>query len=501
MSAERIARDIAAVEAEIPQDLFARWGIDWWPIVRLDLYMSLWAGEFAPATAVARSRFRTAFRTLAPLVKGIVSAIRQPRTPRTGDLWLISDGVSYQCTGGKLIERFCGPLSMGAEQAKLQPFAADAHRTDTADLMMPPLLLGHEVRLARLAGGIIALARRAPVWQEAFDRLEKVVRTHCHDNVSVSASRVTAQIEAVRLLSMQLERRWRAARPAAVVKVGYYDLAGFACMLAARRLGICSADIQHGVAGELHAAYGRWGRVPPEGYALLPSHFLCWSKADATAIEAWAATSGGRHRAIVCGIPMVEAWRAGWLPDREAALTEINQRRESSQCAKHVLVTLQPGLTTPEQLEVLLSAAASVPDCFWWIRLHPAALDHRDAIDLLMHSVAPGRYDIDRATALPLNALLEQCDIHATHSSSTVIEACAFGCPSVLWSPAGAELFASAVRSGEAITGFDTQSFSRAIACAADVRRTSKSPTCQLTDALHELTAGHPPLAPATIRV
>ena len=83
--------------------------------------------------------------------------------------------------------------------------------------------------------------------------------------------------------------------------VTYYGSIGMAFDLACREFGIPSFDIQHGVQGSLHAAYGRWLRLPVNGYELLPSFFLCWSQKEKSVIEEWSNKFSKWHRPLVHG--------------------------------------------------------------------------------------------------------------------------------------------------------------------------------------------------------
>src|SRR5262249_5108569 len=96
-------------------------------------------------------------------------------------------------------------------------------------------------------------------------------------NRGFSPAEDLARIRSVAAFSRrQLDR----LRPAAAFVVSYYSLDGMAFNLACREAGVVSADIQHGVEGDLNAAYGQWSRLPATGYALLPNLFWCWTEGD-----------------------------------------------------------------------------------------------------------------------------------------------------------------------------------------------------------------------------
>ena len=157
-----------------------------------------------------------------------------------------------------------------------------------------------------------------------------------------------------------------------------------------------------------------------------------------------------------------------------------------------MLVTLQFGLSPAEQLEPLanLLQEAGSRLCFW-VRLHPAMLERRNEIRARLCSGST--VEIDECSDLPLQALLPYCDLHLTHSSSTVIEAAQFGVPSVLTTAYGGELFAPLVAAGHArvLTG-DAAQLARALveSTAGGDRQSAPAPPADA--ALEQLLAASP---------
>jgi hypothetical protein len=82
----------------------------------------------------------------------------------------------------------------------------------------------------------------------------------------------------------------------------------------------------------------------------------------------------------------------------------------------------------------------------FWIRLHPAMLETREAIRSSLSGEAA--MELDEPTDVPLQALLASTDVHLTHSSSTIIEASQFEVRSVVTSDYGAEIFGPMIAEG-----------------------------------------------------
>jgi hypothetical protein len=242
--------------------------------------------------------------------------------------------------------------------------------------------------------------------------------------------------------------------------VCYYGIYGMAFNLACRRLGIPSVDIQHGVAGELHRAYGRWEKVPAQGYELLPSIFWCWSESEELAINHWNSKCKKYHKAIVGG----NLWMDMWLDSRNYIVQFYNDLVRDLVKLKHqknILLTMQPGIKCSEF--VLRAIADSPPEWSWWIRLHPAMLSEKKSIYELFYSNNIRNIEIENASRLPLMALLNHTDVHVTGWSTVVLEADFFGVPSIVTHQAGEQLYRRQIDCGTVISSFTTESLLSAI--------------------------------------
>jgi hypothetical protein len=176
-------------------------------------------------------------------------------------------------------------------------------------------------------------------------------------------------------------------------------------------------------------------------------------------VDQWASSQQQPHRSIVGGHPFLEAWRSGAIaPDRQAK-GQLEELLESSAGKVRVLVTLQAHLIFEETLGPLLSAMKARRGVAWWLRLHPAALDDRAAVEAQIRRTGAEFVEVDRSTSLPLPMLLAAAHCHATHSSSTVLEAQAMGLPSIVWSRYGAQLFSARRQSPLLRTALDGDAF------------------------------------------
>jgi hypothetical protein len=113
----------------------------------------------------------------------------------------------------------------------------------------------------------------------------------------------------IKKLSAYWEKKLSKVQPELVFIVTYYNYIGMSLNLACHRLGIHTIDIQHGVQGNYHVAYGRWYKVPSDGYQLLPYYFWVWSQDEKDVINRWSSSINKKHIPIVGGNNWINMWK------------------------------------------------------------------------------------------------------------------------------------------------------------------------------------------------
>jgi hypothetical protein len=455
-SAKAIADLVVALErdAQLDHSDWLAGDVHLWPLYRMEIYRLLFL-ELAGAEATGEQR----------RLDTLLRRVRTPSTrPQGPCVWLVSDGISYTRIGRQETERFCGPLWTACRALGLAAIVIDRGSPAPREYREPSRWWAPWTQRAKVMATLAA--RVSP--DRRHERLVARVRAAAGGLAPtlhrLDARRLDAKARAIARLAKMIERRMRREQVRCVFVVGYYDVAGYGYLLAAARLGIPSVDIQHGVTGPLHMGYGQWTVHPPGGFRLLPSWFWTWTPADAAVIDDWAQHSSRAHRALCGGNPFLEAWRSGELDIDEALRADADQLLQASAGRTRVLVTLQINLASAEALAPLLAAMRSLPEVSWWLRLHPMALADQPRIEQLLRHGRVRHWNIAQATALPLPVLLRHADIHATHSSSAVVEAATLGVPSIVWSEYGAELFPDLIASGMADLACDAAQFERALA-------------------------------------
>lgn len=443
LDARVIAEQILTIEQGL--DLNA---INWvventhlWPLYRLELYRLMFIDR------TKQQKKRNARPEIVPTLRKCKTSATKKDAP--SNIWLVSDGVSFSSLGDDEFERFCNPVyttlcEMGHTSVLIDRASLNPRNTTIPTRWWAPI-----TQRAKLFGILRAAITPDIRHQWMIEQISSIATQANIKLPHLSSKRFNAMSNAVLSLAKKLEGKMRSERVKAVFVVGYYDVGGYAYTLAANRIGIASVDIQHGVTGEFNLAYSNWKVQPSVELSLLPKEYLCWSQEDADVIQKWANKHDRtKRRTFVSGHPFLEAWRKGDIHLPEQTENKIEKLTMHAEGRPIVLVTLQPNLCCPKSLTPMLKAWAEKPNVTWWIRMHPLAQSDHDNIESLLGQYQVHHWNIDEASSLPLPALLQRSTIHATHSSSTVIEAALLGVPSLIWSEYGEQLFETLIMGG-----------------------------------------------------
>jgi len=439
---------INGLERRIPVEDWRIEGLRLWPIVRIDLAFRCTGTSASPGSLPRPlGRMVSEARGCLRHVRAAWSDrhLRQAAPPGGCPVLLLSDGYSFACLHGRYYERFCDPIrdhlrDQGLANHFLTPAVPLVPRHSPSELIGMRLrwLWLRNILVSRLASSVASLP--------GFDDFQNAVRATT--GVVYPQRRIERAGRLVRAYADLFRSHLDRIRPKVAFLVSYYNPEGFGFNLACREAGIPSVDLQHGVQGDLHPAYGRWEKTPHDGWEVLPSYFWCWSEVEHAAIHRWSATCA-THRPLIGGNLLLDRARAqvGPFPPLPVAAVPGGDVRT-------VLVTLQPGFDGQGELalirETIGLACAEGLRFTWWIRLHPCMGGQETRIRAALAS-DKGAIEVDMPSSVPLYSLLPYVDVHLTHSSSTVIEAEAFGIGSVLFSDYGRELFAKQFASGVAV--------------------------------------------------
>jgi hypothetical protein len=241
----------------------------------------------------------------------------------------------------------------------------------------------------------------------------------------------------------------RIVKPTLAFVVTYYAGLGAAFLVACRRQGILSIDLQHCPQDGAHKAYG-WSGVPDKGYATLPSLFWNWTEEDAAYIRGWAdKLAVPWHRSLHGGHTQL----ASFLDDGESCTQAWDAKFKAFGAGRafdrEILVALQPIGGCRVQWEALAKQIEAAPPTWrWWIRRHPAAGPYQDEEYRCLLSLRMPNVVVEEASSTPLPALLRHMSFLVSLASGASAEAAAFGVPAFFLSDEARGPFAGLIERG-----------------------------------------------------
>lgn len=432
----------------------ARWrsgDVDLWPPARVDLFLDLFKASGAESARPAPPFLRRALGNLATPATNAWKSRRDlqhwlPR-PKRADTILLGDGVSHDKIDGAWRDRHGEPVMTALERRGRTCFLMQPGSLDRLPWARPTYAAnGIAVRAALAAALRPTRPVELPDHAAIVDFLAREgVQAPCLD-----PRRLIRRARTIAAGASQFQRVLRAVRPRQAFVVTYYVGLGHAFVLACRREGVLSVDLQHCPQGGAHRGY-RWKSLPAEGYSTLPGAFWTWTAEEAASVEAWARTAWPWHRAVHGGHAQLTAF----LDEQDASARLWDERfaamADRGPFEREILVALQPIGGKRAAWEALARQIETAPNSWrWWIRRHPSSTAFQDAEYRPL--LAPGRPNVvvDQASALPLPALLRRMSVVVSLASGASAEAAAFGVPSLFFDEEALALFPGLLERGDA---------------------------------------------------
>ena len=359
------------------------------------------------------------------------------------------------------------------------------------------LEMGHDYRIPRYNSGIFLQSkldylkiksRLFPYktitneWEGFGEMLEGLE----HDwNIKISPKQVLSYVRYIHLLSNWYLDIIKRMQIKACLMICYYSLEGMALCLACKKQGIPSIDIQHGVQGSGHRAYSRWTKVPQQGYELLPRIFWCWSDYEANIISEWGKRAGDQHKAIVAGNPWLNKYQEFTKNDLyRAECTEFDKLIANKQKILLICLSGIPFYRVGLDEFLLDTIKSSDPSFLWLVRMHPGELSYKEKINAQLKEYGIINYNVELATKLPLQLILEYTTVHLTHWSTTALEAAAYNIPTIFLDKKGPELFKEQISSELWYFADDSESLWKAIDNVNDRGKKCGKPTADLKESV-----------------
>ncbi len=233
--------------------------------------------------------------------------------------------------------------------------------------------------------------------------------------------------------------------------VAYYNGHFYGLIKACRELGIDTIEIQHGVQGAYHLAYGSFYNIPQQGYDTLPKIYWCWNEIYFNSINEWASKTSF-HKAYNKGHTWINYLR------KNKILTEGHNK-------DIILFTSQPYKLEIAFSQFVLEVLTKIQDLgIVYLRLHPSQLSYKEKIREYLKSNNIYEYvNMDVASTENLAKILNRTKLHITLDSSVIIEADMFDVDSVLLSEKSEHLYEPYIESGRAVVVKNILEFSKIV--------------------------------------
>ena len=441
------------LEGEFPVTTWKVRGIHVWPLVRLSLYSATFRSG-SPAHSLSAGWRRSGInvvRGLGSWARARIGDHAASRGPgEQADAIFLGGSIGRRpLVGGKRYDVRAGPYVdlLGRLGARALVWEASPFGDYNVPRYTPSYFVQPRLMALRAAAQVLPLGPDAPTL-DRYDRFAAAVRDAGLGFAHADVTRIRRDMLYIRLLADTFAGwlRRSGARVGFVAGTGPQEQA---FCLACRESGVTSVEVQHGVQGDLHPSYGSWFAVPEEGWETRARVFWSWDAESAAAINRWAAGTAQRHLAIVGGDPWREMWTDGGGELARRVDERIRERMRVDRGDRHILVTLssQGDVVPPEVVEAI---RASPENWRYWFRLHPVnQAERQGAVRRILDPLGVDPQLTEFATEAPLHALLGHMDCHLSVSLSTVIiEAAAFGVPSVAIGREAPEFYRSELSTG-----------------------------------------------------
>ncbi len=408
------------IERRFPVTAWRCGDADLWPVARFDLHLEMYWAGVGVAAPVPRA---LPVRVVAWLLKPAINLWRSRKDlahwrgwPARAPVVFLGDGVSLDQIDGAYQDRHGEAVMTALER-----------RGHAISLMQS----GEPVRLpwrrSTFAANVVGawgwllspLFGRKPVLPGHTELMAFLVE-HDVKAPALDAAALARRARGLLAGAFLFEQLLKIIRPRLAFVVSYYAGLGPAFLLACRRRGILSIDLQHAPLEGAPMAY-KFTAYPANGYSILPDLFWSWSERDAKAVH------HGAHHSLGGG----PAQWALFSPDQDSQWDQAF----AGDYAREILVALQPVRGHRADWEALAAVIEAAPQNWrWWIRRHPASQASQDREFGRLLSLDVPNVKIAQASRLPMPVLLRRMSAVLSMASGTAVEAAMLGVPALFLS-------------------------------------------------------------------
>jgi hypothetical protein len=444
---------VEEIERRFPVTRWRSGDLDIWPLARMDLYLDMYwsnAGGSMPRVRPLPLPLRVVTRAATPLTdlwKSRHDLSHWVSRPKPAHAIVLGDGVSLDCIDGEWHDRYAEPVIAALEKRGLRTFLMQSGDLSTLPWHRPT----YAANIIAARGSLGRFAAAKPCELPGHEGVMQFLQRNAVPAPRFGRAQLEQRANVVLATAAAFERVLGVVKPTLAFVVTYYADLGPAFLLACRRRGILSIDLQHCPQAGAHKAYG-WPVLPEKGYSTLPAVFWNWTEEDAAYIQRWASKlpspwhrglHGGHTQmaAFLDGSATAETWDAKFNALSHSVGHGTHYERE-------VLIALQPVGGYRAQWDALAAQIESAPATWrWWIRRHPSARPYQDVEYKRLVSLRMPNVVVDQSLSLPLPVLLRHASVLISRFSGASVEALAFGVPVLFLSEEARGQFSSLIDS------------------------------------------------------
>lgn len=440
-SRSEIIEIINSVEKKYPIKNWKAYGVCMWPIVRFSIYAKLWTQNQNKFKKNDSCRIIKIWN----FIRGFYKNLARNDEDHSYALFLNNAGCRRE-VDGIWFDVFTDPIrNVLADNG----YSSIAYEWENTKYCIPTysdsVRFQSNLNLIKMKAKIKAIfyKRAFPFFGEINNEVGNVLNLR----------ELSYQVELIHESYMFFLERIRKIKPSIAFSTIYYNEISMGFILACKKEGVLSIDIQHGMQVGNNPAYSFWQSLPEDSYDLLPDVFLVRGMAEKDNIEKWLK----KGNVIISG----DLWLNFWKSNNEALVIKYDSMIASQKKynKKYILYTLDYE-NIPEVMKNIIRKTSS--EYSWCIRLHPADLKNMNTrcqeLSGLLEFV-----EIKYSSTWPLHAWLRNIDIHITEYSGVVYEAEEFGVPSIIVSKTEADLFSDVISRGNAVIADDEASIIQAM--------------------------------------
>ncbi|NOS90642.1 MAG: hypothetical protein HOP30_01860 [Cyclobacteriaceae bacterium] len=455
---------ILRLESSFPVDKWIVAGIQFWPILKNQIFLYEFKSERHSKTNAKLSLWKRGMRFVK--WKLLIYSYRASLKIKPAQ-FVFSGAYTHEVKwNGRLINRYFTPMIEYLKQKNTSAVLVSCNRP-----------MGNEAPQDIIEGKMLVDFYKSKIsfqeeWQsllkdEEFKKFIQQVEHYFPSYAKVSQTRLSKALLAINAWKKFYLYLFKQTNPSVAFGLCYYSNEMFGMNMAAKELGIRSIDMQHGTISQLHTAY-TFSYLPPTGYHLLPSEFWVWDESTFTYLSRQFAS-----------VPSIQVKLSGnpWLI--EATNAQVYPQLEALD--KPMMIYTHQPLRPPLDNYLLETIAKTKNQYSWWIRLHPRTTEEerKEIQDLLLKYQLVEFVELQAASELPLPTLLSKAAVHLSKFSGSVIESTLMGVPTLILEEVGLRSFDDLIQEGKAIGLLKPES-DQIVNCLATLVQ-SKSNLRQLT--------------------